>query len=101
MHVPCSFGGFHLSPRTINSSYIGKIVCVEGIVNKCKFDIELSDSMDIASIPGSLIRPKVTRSVHFCPTTKKFMERRYADMTSMDAFPTSSVYPTKVGNWIY
>lgn len=45
---------------------------------------------------GSLIRPKVTRSVHFCPTTKKFMERRYADMTSMDAFPTSSVYPTKV-----
>jgi DNA replicative helicase MCM subunit Mcm2 (Cdc46/Mcm family) len=31
-----SFGGFHLSPRTINSSYIGKIVCVEGIVNKCK-----------------------------------------------------------------
>ncbi|CAF1402626.1 unnamed protein product [Adineta steineri] len=73
-----SFGGFHLSPRTINSSYIGKIVCVEGIVNKC-----------------SLIRPKVIRSVHFCPTTKKFMERRYADMTSMEAFPTSSVYPTK------
>ncbi|CAF3979333.1 unnamed protein product [Rotaria sp. Silwood2] len=73
-----SFGGFHLSPRTINSSYIGKIVCVEGIVNKC-----------------SLIRPKVTRSVHFCPTTKKFMERRYADMTSLEAFPTSSVYPTK------
>ncbi len=31
-----SFGAFHLSPRTINSSYIGKIVCVEGIVNKCK-----------------------------------------------------------------
>ena len=25
------------------------------------------------------------------------MERRYADMTSMEAFPTSSVYPTKVG----
>lgn len=24
------------------------------------------------------------------------MERRYADMTSMEAFPTSSVYPTKV-----
>ncbi|CAF1295457.1 unnamed protein product [Rotaria magnacalcarata] len=73
-----SFGAFHLSPRTINSSFIGKIVCVEGIVNKC-----------------SLIRPKVTRSVHFCPNTKKFMERRYADMTSLEAFPTSSVYPTK------
>jgi hypothetical protein len=50
---------------------------------------------------GSLIRPKVTRSVHFCPTTKKFMERRYADMTSMEAFPTSSVYPTKVRSFAY
>ncbi|CAF0735580.1 unnamed protein product [Didymodactylos carnosus] len=73
-----SFGALHLSPRTIHASYIGKIVCVEGIVNKC-----------------SLIRPKVTRSVHFCPTTKKFMERRYADMTSLEAFPTSAAYPTK------
>lgn len=36
--LPISFGGLHLSPRTINSSYIGKIVCVEGIVNKCKIE---------------------------------------------------------------
>ncbi|CAF1118950.1 unnamed protein product [Didymodactylos carnosus] len=61
-----SFGSLHLSPRTIHASHI-----------------------------GSLIRPKVTRSVHFCPTTKKFMERRYADMTSLEAFPTSAAYPTK------
>lgn len=45
---------------------------------------------------GSLIRPKVVRSVHYCPATKKVMERKYADLTSLEAFPTSSVYPTKV-----
>lgn len=45
---------------------------------------------------GSLIRPKIVRSVHYCPATKKTIERRYADMTSLDAHPTSGVYPTKV-----
>jgi hypothetical protein len=47
-------------------------------------------------LAGSLIRPKVVRSVHYCPATKKVLERRYTDLTSFDAFPTSSVYPTKV-----
>lgn len=46
--------------------------------------------------PGSLVRPKVVRSVHYCPATKKTMERKYTDMTSLDAFPSSSIYPTKV-----
>lgn len=41
----------------------------------------------------SLVRPKVVRSVHYCPATKKVIERKYADLTSMDATPTSSVYP--------
>ena len=45
---------------------------------------------------GSLIRPKVVRSVHYCPATKKTMERRYTDMTSLEAYPSSSAYPTKV-----
>eukprot|EP00112_Aurelia_sp_Birch-Aquarium-sp1_P003943 Seg1447.2 transcript_id=Seg1447.2/GoldUCD/mRNA.D3Y31 product="DNA replication licensing factor MCM3" protein_id=Seg1447.2/GoldUCD/D3Y31 len=44
---------------------------------------------------GSLIRPKVVRSVHYCPNTKKTMERRYTDMTSLNAYPTTSAYPTK------
>ena len=44
---------------------------------------------------GSLIRPKVVRSVHFCPATKKTMERRYTDMTSLNAYPSVSSYPTK------
>ncbi|NXC89689.1 MCM3 factor, partial [Cercotrichas coryphoeus] len=48
-----------------------------------------------ALVPSSLVRPKVVRSVHYCPATKKTIERRYTDMTSLDAFPSSSIYPTK------
>ena len=50
----------------------------------------------IKYVSGSLVRPKVVRSVHYCPATKKVLERRYTDLTSFDAFPSSSVYPTKV-----
>ncbi|KFV69706.1 DNA replication licensing factor MCM3, partial [Dryobates pubescens] len=73
-----SFGSKHVSPRTLTACFLSCIVCVEGIVTKC-----------------SLVRPKVVRSVHYCPATKKTIERRYTDMTSLDAFPSSSVYPTK------
>ncbi|XP_075221600.1 minichromosome maintenance 3 [Lycorma delicatula] len=73
-----SFGNKHVSPRTLTSRFLGNLVCVEGIVTKC-----------------SLIRPKVVRSVHYCPVTKKIMERHYTDLTSLEAFPTSAVYPTK------
>ena len=48
------------------------------------------------TLAGSLIHPKVVRSVHYCPATKKTMERRYTDMTSLDARPSSGIYPTKV-----
>lgn len=44
---------------------------------------------------GSLVRPKMVSSVHYCPATKKTIERRYTDMTSLDPFPSSAVYPTK------
>uniref|UniRef100_A0A6I8NBV4 DNA replication licensing factor MCM3 n=1 Tax=Ornithorhynchus anatinus TaxID=9258 RepID=A0A6I8NBV4_ORNAN len=73
-----SFGAKHVSPRTLTSCLLSCIVCVEGIVTKC-----------------SLVRPKVVRSVHYCPATKKTVERRYADLTSLVAFPSGSVYPTK------
>ncbi|XP_046692534.1 MCM3 minichromosome maintenance deficient 3 (S. cerevisiae), like isoform X1 [Silurus meridionalis] len=35
------------------------------------------------------------RSVHYCPATKKTLERKYTDLTSLDAFPSSAIYPTK------
>uniref|UniRef100_A0A673U6D5 DNA replication licensing factor MCM3 n=1 Tax=Suricata suricatta TaxID=37032 RepID=A0A673U6D5_SURSU len=73
-----SFGSKHVSPRTLTSCFLSCVVCVEGIVTKC-----------------SLVRPKVIRSVHYCPATKKTIERRYSDLTSLVAFPSSSVYPTK------
>lgn len=55
-----------------------------------------SSSSSPRSSSGSLVRPKVVRSVHYCPATKKTMERKYTDMTSLDAFPSSAIYPTKV-----
>lgn len=73
-----SFGSRHVTPRTLTSRYLGNLVCVEGIVTKV-----------------SLVRPKVVRSVHYCPETKKVMERKYTDLTSFDAVPSSAVYPTK------
>ncbi|XP_054833867.1 DNA replication licensing factor MCM3 isoform X1 [Eublepharis macularius] len=73
-----SFGSKHVTPRTLTSQFLSCVVCVEGIVTKC-----------------SLVRPKIVRSVHYCPATKKTIERRYTDMTSLEAFPSTAVYPTK------
>ncbi|KAJ9598261.1 hypothetical protein L9F63_011082, partial [Diploptera punctata] len=70
-----SFGNKHVTPRSLMSRYLGSLVCVEGIVTKC-----------------SLVRPKVVRSVHYCPATKKVLERRYTDLTSFDAFPSTFLY---------
>ncbi|XP_077367431.1 DNA replication licensing factor MCM3 [Festucalex cinctus] len=73
-----SFGSKHVTPRTLTSRLLGNMVCVEGIITKC-----------------SLVRPKVVRSVHYCPATNKTLERKYTDMTSLDAFPSNAIYPTK------
>lgn len=73
-----SFGNKHVTPRQLTSRFLGNLVCVEGIVVKV-----------------SLVRPKVVRSVHYCPATNKFMERKYTDATSFEAVPSSNIYPTK------
>jgi len=73
-----SFGSKHVSPRLLNARNLGNLVCCEGIVTKC-----------------SLVRPKVVRSVHYCPATKKTMERSYTDMTDLNPYPSSAAYPTK------
>ncbi|XP_056377767.1 maternal DNA replication licensing factor mcm3 isoform X4 [Hyla sarda] len=73
-----SFGAKHVSPRTLTAGYLGNLICVEGIVTKC-----------------SLVRPKVMRSVHYCPATKKTLERKYTDLTTLEAFPSTAIYPTK------
>lgn len=35
-----SFGNKHVTPRTLTSHYLGNLVCVEGIVTKCKYPKE-------------------------------------------------------------
>ncbi|KAG7605117.1 DNA replication licensing factor MCM3 [Arabidopsis thaliana] len=80
--VLVGFEGYFVSrvvtPRELLSDFIGSMVCVEGIVTKC-----------------SLVRPKVVKSVHFCPSTGEFTNRDYRDITSHAGLPTGSVYPTR------
>lgn len=73
-----AFGSRHLTARTLTSRHINNLVCVEGIVTKV-----------------SLVRPKVVKSVHYCPATAKTQERNYSDLTSLDAYPSSAAYPTQ------
>ena len=81
-----SFGTHSVSPRSLVSSLLNQLVIIEGIVTKC-----------------STVRPKLVRSVHFCPATKSYLTREYRDATAMDLgipirgrerMPTSSTFPT-------
>ncbi|KAF7306557.1 DNA helicase [Mycena indigotica] len=73
-----SFGDHHVSPRTLHAAHLGKMISVEGIVTRC-----------------SLVRPKMLRSVHFCPTTGDSHFRTYNDATSSvsNEPPSTSVVP--------
>lgn len=62
-----SFGRNSVSPRGMLSSLLNNLVEVEGIVTKC-----------------SNVRPKIVRSVHFCPETNTHLNREYRDHTSLD-----------------
>ncbi|EPQ61063.1 MCM-domain-containing protein [Gloeophyllum trabeum ATCC 11539] len=73
-----SFGDHHVSPRTLLASHLGKMISLEGIVTRC-----------------SLVRPKMLKSVHYCPDTKLFHMREYRDATTSTSNlpPTSTVTP--------
>jgi len=71
-----SFGAHHVTPRGLSASLLGKMVTIEGIVSRC-----------------SLVHPKVTKSVHYCPETEQSLERSYRDATSIDGLPTYGLYP--------
>lgn len=75
------FGNNHIGPRELGSRFLCQMVCVEGIVTKT-----------------SLVRPKVIRSVHYCPATKKIVTKQYHDATSLSGNITSTIYPTKDDN---
>ncbi|TFY80190.1 hypothetical protein EWM64_g3829, partial [Hericium alpestre] len=73
-----SFGDHHVSPRTLRASHLGQMISLEGIVTRC-----------------SLVRPKMLKSVHYCPETSLFHAREYRDATSSTSNlpPTSSITP--------
>ena len=73
-----SIGANRLSPRSLTATHLSALVQVDGIATKC-----------------SSVRPKVTRTVHFCQSTKEHTDMTYHDATSLTGLPTSSVYPTK------
>ena len=53
-----------MSPRSLTSASLRQLVSVEGVATKV-----------------SSIKPKIVRSVHFCPVTKQHLEREYRDST--------------------
>ncbi|KAF8649755.1 hypothetical protein AX16_005522 [Volvariella volvacea WC 439] len=73
-----SFGDHHVSPRTLQAAHLGKMISLEGIVTRC-----------------SLVRPKMLKSVHFCPETKQWVSRDYHDSTTSvsNVPPSTSVTP--------
>jgi DNA replication licensing factor MCM3 len=84
-----SFGANSISPRGLSSRLLNTLVEVEGIIVKC-----------------SSVRPKLVKTVQYCPKTKMYSLREYRDASSMDVgievrenggerLPTSSAIPTQ------
>lgn len=61
-----SFGQNHVSPRELLSSFMGKIVSVDGIVTKC-----------------SMVRPKMVENVQYCTETKELTRDKQRDITEI------------------
>jgi DNA replication licensing factor MCM3 len=77
------FGHHHVSVGELSSKSLGTCLAIEGIVTRC-----------ISAHLGSLVRPKVARSVHFCEKTQLFHAKEYKDgYTLANELPTGSVYP--------
>lgn len=72
-----AFGAHKVSPRQLTTSFIGKMVCVEGIVTKL-----------------SLVRPKLVESVHYCPKTNATHVKHHRDAMSLAGTATAPVFPT-------
>jgi DNA replication licensing factor MCM3 len=45
-----SFGNKHVTPRTLTSRFLGNLVCVEGIVTKCKWLVLHADPLHMSVI---------------------------------------------------
>lgn len=77
-----SFGSNAQNPRSLSSSLISKMICIDGIVTSV-----------------SLVRPKLGKSVHYCEAVKEFYEKDYRDGTMITKLPpTNFIYPHKDPN---
>ncbi len=76
-----NFGPHGVTPRSLRADHLSQLVCIEGIVTRC-----------------SVVRPKVMRTVHYCPTTNEFQQREFRDTTELVGLPTGTIYPTKDDN---
>ncbi|CAG8782886.1 23724_t:CDS:10, partial [Dentiscutata erythropus] len=85
LHIHAGFTGnfrYHINPGTLKSIHIGKLICIEGIVSRC-----------------SLVRLKLSKSVHFCEKTGVFYYKEYQDSTTIgNHLPSASGYPTEDEN---
>ncbi|ORD92827.1 MCM3 [Hepatospora eriocheir] len=73
-----ALGTYFCTPRTINSSYLQKMVCCKGIVTSV-----------------SLVRPKLRTSVHYDEIKNQFFIKEYNDDTMIERMPvTDTTYPT-------
>ena len=73
-----------MSPRDLKTDMLTRMICVEGIVTKT-----------------SLVRPKILRSIHYCPDgSKKYYYKDYVDMLSAseNTPPTSTSIPVETGS---
>lgn len=61
-----SFGSHNVTPQTLNSDYIHKLVCVEGVVSRC-----------------DVVRSKLVKGVFFRPTTGQTIVVRSAVQPKM------------------
>lgn len=74
-----ALGRSSVTPRTVSSSLLNRLVSVEGIVTST-----------------SLVRPKLHRSVHYCPAKNCFFYKDYRDATMITRLaPTNTIYPQK------
>ncbi len=90
------------------------MVSLEGIVTRCKscFSSNLDSYLPeltrkfltCGTSSGSLVRPKMLKSIHYCPPTQKFHSRSYHDATTISSatatssMPSTTVIPTDDGS---
>ena len=60
-------GSAAVGPRELGSSSLRRLVCVEGVAVKV-----------------SAVKPKIVKSVHYCPATQQHESRNYVDATDLE-----------------